>query len=127
MRSRYTAYKLHEQAYVLNTWHSTTRPSLADDSTTKLTWVGLEIKSTHAGGVNDIQGVVEFIADYEVNGEPGQMHEISRFVKEAENWFYLDGKFSEASQSSALSSKVGRNDPCICGSGKKYKKCCGNE
>lgn len=25
----------------------------------------------------------------------------------------------------AVSSKVGRNDPCPCGSGKKYKKCCG--
>ncbi|MBR6530302.1 MAG: SEC-C domain-containing protein, partial [Clostridia bacterium] len=23
------------------------------------------------------------------------------------------------------SAKVGRNDPCPCGSGKKYKKCCG--
>ena len=126
MRSRYTAYTLHVQAYVLSTWHSTTRPLLADDSTTKLTWVGLEIKSTHEGGMKDIQGVVEFFAHYEVNGEPGRMHEISRFVKESESWFYLDGKFSEPPQSDALSSKVGRNDPCICGSGKKYKKCCGN-
>jgi len=25
----------------------------------------------------------------------------------------------------AVSHKVGRNDPCPCGSGKKYKKCCG--
>jgi uncharacterized protein YecA (UPF0149 family) len=24
------------------------------------------------------------------------------------------------------SPKVGRNDPCPCGSGKKYKKCCGD-
>jgi preprotein translocase subunit SecA len=27
----------------------------------------------------------------------------------------------------AVSKKVGRNDPCPCGSGKKYKKCCGNK
>lgn len=26
-----------------------------------------------------------------------------------------------------MSSKVGRNDPCPCGSGKKYKQCCWNK
>jgi len=25
----------------------------------------------------------------------------------------------------AAPKKIGRNDPCPCGSGKKYKKCCG--
>jgi uncharacterized protein len=29
------------------------------------------------------------------------------------------------SSSSAAKEKVGRNEPCPCGSGKKYKKCCG--
>jgi preprotein translocase subunit SecA len=28
---------------------------------------------------------------------------------------------------SSRSRKIGRNDPCPCGSGKKYKKCCGRE
>ena len=31
----------------------------------------------------------------------------------------------EAVKQPAKSSKVGRNDPCPCGSGRKYKKCCG--
>ena len=30
-----------------------------------------------------------------------------------------------ADQPVAVKAKVGRNDPCPCGSGKKYKKCCG--
>jgi len=36
-----------------------------------------------------------------------------------------DGGASEAENEEAQAPKVGRNDPCPCGSGKKYKKCCG--
>jgi len=32
-----------------------------------------------------------------------------------------------AKEPAGLELKVGRNDPCPCGSGKKYKKCCGLE
>ena len=63
------------------------------------------------------------------------MQERSRFVRENGLWFYIDGEFPEQSQpepeidprlnQTVESFKIGRNDPCICGSGKKYKKCCG--
>ena len=129
MRSRYTAYTRNDQAYVSRSWYPATRPAQADDSvalTEKLTWFGLEVKSCHAGGLDDSDGTVEFVAHYQANGEPGQMHEISRFVKEKGAWFYVDGQFAEQPQAAVISPKVGRNDPCFCGSGKKYKKCCGN-
>jgi SEC-C motif-containing protein len=50
------------------------------------------------------------------------MHEKASFIKEDGQWFYVDGDIIKAPQ--ARSEKIGRNAPCPCGSGKKYKKCC---
>jgi len=130
MRSRYTAYTRNDQAYLSRTWHPGTRSAQVPDSpesNAQFAWLGLEVKSSHAGGVADIEGTVEFVADYRVNGVPGQMHEISRFVKEAGAWFYVDGQFVEQPEALILSPRIGRNAPCFCGSGKKYKKCCGSK
>ncbi len=90
MRSRYTAYTLLNEDYLLTTWHTSTRPAaldLAADVATK--WIGLEVKrheqqdSEHA--------IVEFVARYKVNGRAHRLHEVSRFVREDGRWFYLDG------------------------------------
>lgn len=129
MRSRYTAYTRNDQAYVSRSWYPATRPASieeADALSDKLTWLGLEVKSCHAGGVDENEGTVEFVAHYRVNGETGKMHEISRFVKEDGAWFYVDGQLDEQAEAVAPTRKTGRNDPCFCGSGKKYKKCCGS-
>ena len=90
MRSRYTAYTLMREDYVLATWHHSTRPevlSLADDVATK--WLGLEVKC-HELQQPD-HAVVEFVARYKVNGRARRLHEISRFVRENGRWHYVDG------------------------------------
>jgi len=117
MRSRYTAYVLGNVDYLAASWHPSTRPQpleLGSD----IEWLGLEVLSYKAGLANDSKGSVEFIARYQQQGRMGQAHENSRFVREQGVWLYLDGDLKTASV-------AGRNDPCTCGSGKKFKKCCG--
>ena len=90
MRSRYTAYTLLREGYLLATWHISTRPSsldLAADAATK--WIGLEVKR-HEQQDTD-HAIVEFVARYKVNGRAHRLHELSRFVREDGRWFYLDG------------------------------------
>ncbi len=118
MRSRYTAYHLKNGAYLLKTWHQSTCPvdlGFLDDDTE---WVGLNVVRYEAGGIKDSEGVVEFIASYRQGGVLLRFRECSRFLKELGEWFYLDGIVRSEPN-------PGRNDPCWCGSGKKYKKCCG--
>ena len=88
-------------------------------------WHGLEIIKTERGGAGDADGVVEFRALYTANGEFCNHHEVSQFVREAGEWKFADGELVGESPVVREEPKVGRNDPCPCGSGKKYKKCCG--
>lgn len=123
MRSRYTAYTRQDDSYLLKTWHPDTRPSdnpSDDDSTT---WTGLEVIRTENGQETDSKGIVEFIAYCNVKGATSHLHEISQFIRENNRWYYLEGKGQQPVRRDTP--KVGRNDPCPCGSGKKFKKCCG--
>jgi SEC-C motif-containing protein len=93
MRSRYSAYAENNTFYILNTWHSSTRPdslNLNDDAHGK--WIGLTIKRTERGGENEQQGIVEFVARYKTNGKAERLHETSHFLKEDGQWFYVDGR-----------------------------------
>jgi SEC-C motif-containing protein len=92
MRSRYTAYVLMREGYLLRTWHASTRPAtldLADAGPVR--WLDLKIVRTEAGGATDHEGVVEFVARYKVNGKAGRLHETSRFISEDGQWLYVDG------------------------------------
>ncbi len=91
MRSRYSAYAFKNTAYLMATWHKTTRPKQLDFSQEAIVWQKLEILSTKKGGVKDDKGRVEFNAVYLENGLTHVMHEISRFRKIAGRWFYVDG------------------------------------
>jgi len=119
MRSRYTAYYLRNGVYLLKTWHQSTRPIELDFRDDDTEWVDLEIVRHEAGGVDDAEGIVEFIAIYRQGGVLLRFRECSRFLKESGEWFYLDGIVRNEPN-------PGRNDPCWCGSGRKYKKCCGS-
>ena len=88
-------------------------------------WHGLEILHCEEGQKDDKKGVVEFRALYTANGEFCNHHEVSTFVKEADGWKFEDGELVGETPIVREEPKVGRNDPCPCGSGKKYKKCCG--
>lgn len=89
MRSRYTAHVLRNDAYLLATWHPSTRPThAAPDPATK--WLGLEVQDHQV--VDGSHAEVEFVARYRVQGRGGRMHERSRFVREDdERWYYVDG------------------------------------
>ena len=88
-------------------------------------WHGLEIIRTEGGRTGDDRGVVEFRALYTANGEFCNHHEVSQFVREADGWKFADGDLVGETPIVREEPKVGRNDLCPCGSGKKYKKCCG--
>lgn len=93
MRSRYSAYALAEESYLLDTWHHTTRPpqpGLAAASAAR--WIGLKIIRSQAGQEQDTDGSVEFVARYKVNGKAERLHEISRFTRDNGRWFYIDGE-----------------------------------
>lgn len=91
MRSRYTAYTLGREDYLLATWHPSTRPAalgLAEDAPTK--WLGLEVKRHEQQ--DEAHALVEFVARYKVQGRAFRLHETSRFVHEDGRWFYVDGE-----------------------------------
>lgn len=93
MRSRYTAFALRDETYLLATWHSSTRPAALGllDDTTK--WIALQVKRFEVTGTNEANGadtaIVEFIARYKLNGRAHRIHEVSRFVREAGRWYYV--------------------------------------
>lgn len=125
MRSRYTAYCAGDNAYVLRTWHPSTRPP-ALDTADQPQWCGLSIIRTAEGGQDDDRGVVEFVASALVDKRVCPFREASRFVRENGVWLYVDGEIAAtATHKEPGVGKVGRNEVCPCGSGRKFKKCCG--
>ena len=129
MRSRYSAYVVHDIPYLGETLHPQHRSDWDEAATLKWAenaqWNSLEIVSTSAGGVDDDEGVVEFIALYKEDNMDKRHHETSRFSKYNGRWYYVDGQLPKPVTQRNTTPKVGRNEPCPCGSGKKYKKCCG--
>jgi SEC-C motif domain protein len=129
MRSRYSAYVNHDIDYVYDTLHPKKRHGFnrkeSEQWASRSEWVSLEVLRTENGGPQDRSGVVEFIARYRQKDKPFQHHEVAEFVKEDERWYFWDGTTPKIEQSVRRGPKIGRNDPCVCGSGKKYKKCCG--
>ncbi len=124
MRSRYTAYALRNGAYLQETWDATKRPEKIDFSRENIDWLRLEIIDTKKGGIKDSKGVVSFKAYFMQDGEEHVMNEISRFTKINGRWFYLDGVIKSIGKV-GLQTNQGKNALCSCGSGKKFKRCCG--
>ena len=128
MRSRYTAYVEHEVDYIINTCvlrgKKDIDPKSTRDWSEQSTWLGLKIISTEKGGPLDTEGTVEFQAQYERDGMKEMHHETARFKKENNEWLYDDG-YVEPHTVVRAGPKTGRNESCPCGSGKKYKHCCG--
>ena len=90
MRSRYTAYVLANEAYLLATWHPSTRPNQLSLSSGQH-WLGLKIKSTCRGGEDDETGEVVFVARYKIDGRGHRLEEHSQFVRQDGRWLYLIG------------------------------------
>lgn len=127
MRSRYYAFTVQDVDYLMNTHDPKTIDTVSRDSLEEWSknsvWISLDIIATEKGGANDERGTVEFLAIYKVKGETYRHHEKSLFIKKDGKWYFSDTL--PFVQTIVNENKVGRNDPCSCGSGKKYKKCCG--
>lgn len=124
MRSRFTAYALRDADYLRNTWDSGKCPGVIDFSRETAVWHRLAVIDTKKGGPQDDKGIVEFKAYYRQDGVDCVLHEVSRFVKTEGRWFYLDGVIKSLGKVGATVN-LGKNAPCPCGSGKKFKRCCG--
>lgn len=128
MRSRYSAYVMANIEYLKNTTHSSLIKNFVEaevlDWAKKNEWHRLEIISSTLGGIKQDRGEVEFKAHYLTNGKNHVHHENSIFVKESGKWLYFKGTINP--KVIIDDSKTKRNDPCPCGSGLKFKKCCGD-
>lgn len=104
MRSRYSAYALMQEGrdtqaralidYVMRTWHPSTAPGELEPGPMK--WTGLDVLDAQSSAD---AGVVEFIAHHKIHGRAGRLHEVSRFVREAGAWLYVDGVVAPPSDS----------------------------
>jgi len=91
MRSRYTAFTLLNETYLLSSWHRSTRPASLDlHASPQPKWLGLKILAHHIQDEN--HATVEFVARNKLAGRAQRLHEVSRFVREDGCWFYIDGK-----------------------------------
>ncbi|KMV70848.1 hypothetical protein WB66_09410 [bacteria symbiont BFo1 of Frankliniella occidentalis] len=119
MRSRYSAYVKQDVGYLVATWHPSCQASAfaasIEESFAHTEWLGLKVLSSEVIADGQ-QGYVTFFARFSENQRERSIHERSRFLREEQRWYYIDGTFPP----------IGRNDRCPCGSGKKYKKCCGH-
>jgi len=127
MRSRYTAYVRGAMDYIMATHAAETRDEVDRDAAARWSrdtqWLGLEIVTTQAGGPSDDEGTVEFIVRGTTRGTPFAQREQSRFRRTSGRWYYVDGV--AVSEAVRRTQAPGRNDPCPCGSGMKYKRCHG--
>ena len=129
MRSRYSAYVMHEIEYIsLSCVQDPDKNEIDLEETRRWseesTWQGLKIIRTEKGGEKDTDGIVDFSATYTRKGLKDIHLEKAHFVKKDGTWLYESGSLIPTTVVRE-GEKVGRNDPCPCGSGKKYKKCCG--
>lgn len=128
MRSRYSAFVEANVDYITKTHH----PDFMEDYSPEDTqawakeseWLGLKIVESEDGQAGDSEGTVEFIANYKQQGKTFRHHELSTFQKRDGQWYFVDGQIIN-DPIVRDTPKVGRNEPCPCNSGKKFKKCCG--
>ena len=131
MRARYTSYTQVEMDFIKKTHDPKTRDKTDMEANRKWAestkWTGLEILETKQGGVDDEIGTVAFKAKFETDEGLQEHQELSLFRKQDGKWYFVDASDPTKQPVVRSEPKVGRNDPCPCGSGKKYKKCCGNK
>ena len=129
MRSRYSAYVKHAYEHLGRSLSAEQRKDFSVEQSKTWAesseWLGLKILRTEKGGPDDTEGVVDFSARFRAEGKEQEHLESARFTREEGRWVY-DGVVPAVGRTVRREApKVGRNDPCPCGSGKKYKKCCG--
>ena len=135
MRARFTAFALGHWSYLENSLVPDERGSAQglEQQEKVINWVRLEILDSNGGGEFDEEGEVSFIAHFTQDGENKTLQETSKFLKVNGKWFYsqreskiLPTKLGSSEEPfKRKKQKLGRNSPCPCNSGKKFKRCCG--
>ena len=128
MRSRYSAFVEGNLDHIRESLHSKARGD-HDEQATKTwseasTWHGLSVKRVEGGGEADETGEVEFVATYSQRGKRVDHHERAIFEREDGQWRFRDSAAPATGTVVREGPRIGRNEPCACGSGKKAKRCC---
>ena len=129
MRARYSAYALGRIDFIRETMAPETRKGFDRKSVSRWSsgsqWLGLEVQATERGQPGDVDGVVEFTAHFSTDGKKQAHHERALFRFEpSDGWVFVDA-IDRQKEPVVKGHQPGRNDPCPCGSGKKFKKCHG--
>jgi SEC-C motif domain protein len=131
MRARYSAYAKHEIPFITATQLNSGSEDFDEKEALKWAqnseWKGIKILEAKKGTGGENTGLVEFEAHYKDKASDKDLvhHETSLFEKIDGKWLFKEGIIAGAQSYKRLEPKIGRNDPCGCGSGKKFKKCCG--
>jgi SEC-C motif domain protein len=129
MRSRYSAYVKHQIEYLRTSLHPEHREDFDEKNTRQWAesseWHSMEIIQSRNGGPEDTEGQVEFVVTFTQNGARMTHHELGNFKKVDGIWYFETGEAVAPKPVVRAEPKTGRNDPCPCGSGLKFKKCCG--
>lgn len=129
MRARYSSYATGSIDFIKTSQAPEGLDSFNRESAEKWskesTWKGLTVVAIKNGGPTDTTGNVSFIARYASGGEDHEHHEIGIFRKEDDRWLFVEGRSPVPATHVNAAGAPGRNDPCHCGSGKKFKKCHG--
>jgi len=130
MRSRYTAYVKHDTDHLEKTLSEAQRKDFDQADAKRWAesseWLGLTIHQTEKGGPEDTEGMVHFTARFKTEGKEHDHNEAALFTREDSRWVYAGMLAQKGQPVRRETPKIGRNDPCPCGSGKKYKKCHGS-
>lgn len=126
MRSRFTAHFVGDERHLHRTYLETARKpfTAAEAQGFDVTWTRLVIHA-HEPGPKPETAYVDFTAYFNDAGTERPMHEKSEFSQIDGAWYYARTVRSGPAPVKSAQPKVGRNEPCPCGSGKKYKHCCG--
>lgn len=129
MRARYTAFLEGRMDFLDATLAPEKRDGVDADAVAEAArdaqGLGLVVRAVNGGGPDDDEGEVEYLARFRIKGQMHGHHELASFRREGGAWVYVDGEMNPRQEPRQVGAKPGRNDPCPCGSGKKYKKCCG--
>lgn len=129
MRSRYSAFTQANMDYIGNTMKGAVAEQFDIEKSKQwaqhVNWLGLQVVNAPPVTEQDEKGFVEFIVRYRFQNKTENIHEISEFHKENDRWYYVNGEPGTTTAPRQALEKIGRNDPCPCNSGKKFKKCCG--
>lgn len=126
LEARYKAYAKGNIDFIIESCHPDIRKKMnrkeIEEWSRNSKWHGLDVEDTHEEGDS---GFVKFTCRYEQQGQEVEHREIAEFRKAGDSkWYYYDSR-KPPTTIQREGPKIGRNDPCSCGSGKKFKKCCG--